>query len=74
MVCFLLKPDSVSVPELMAAATRSGTDLFSRPQARESMMPVSEFTLPLKPSLPRSRSVTICLEKAMPTCSYLTPS
>ena len=39
-----LKPERVSVPPLMAAATRSGTDLSSRPQARSLMMPVSELT------------------------------
>ncbi|MNV92962.1 hypothetical protein D3C71_1876020 [compost metagenome] len=44
MVLFSLKPDRVSVPLLIAAATRSGTDFFSRPQARSLMMPVSEFT------------------------------
>jgi hypothetical protein len=31
--CWSAKPDSVSVPPLIAAATRSGTDLSSRPQA-----------------------------------------
>jgi len=44
MVWTSWKPDSVSVPPLMAAATRSGTVLSSRPHARSLMMPVSEFT------------------------------
>ena len=38
------KPDRVSEPELIAAATRSGTVLSSSPQARELMIPVSELT------------------------------
>ena len=44
MVSFELKPDSMSVPPLMAAATRSGTVRSSSPHARALTMPVSELT------------------------------
>ncbi len=35
------------------------------------MIPESEFTIPAKPSFPRSRSVTISLLKAIPTASVV---
>ena len=62
-----------SVPASIAFLYRSLTLSFSTPHTMTVMMPESELTMPVNPSLPRSRSVTISRLKAMPTCSLVMP-